>query len=318
MVFWLRKYTPNKSTEVLCEGDIEIIHEWFQNFAKGVKQSPLLIVGLTGIGKTTLIKLLAKENNLTIMHIPTLKDIPPKSMVTGKIIYHISVYKIDRFFLERILRLVDERISVSSDENIIVETISIGVPIETVENHFTIAYLRYPFLDNNVVERLRDIAKNEGLEVNDEILKDVVQHCGYDIRCSVKMLELVLKYKLFNIKEISEERSIYHSLCDIISEYAVKYFILLIIRNQLKRLAILNISEASKFIEELNAWKQLVETARRYGAFDEILHWSFDVMFLYQVIADKLRLKLKEEVFIDELIHTIRQELNYTDSPLLL
>jgi len=311
---WLRKYSPNRSSEVLCEGDVDTIIKWFQNFAKGNKQPPLLVIGLPGIGKTTLIKLLAKENNLAIVHIPTLQDIPPKSTITGRIIYHISIYRLEEYFIKELLKLMKNRIN-TSDENIIVETTSVKVPRETLKKLFIVARLRPSPLDD-IARRLKSIVEKEGLKADEELIKDIIRYYDYDIRSAIQVLELILRYRLSSIKEMFIGRTAYHSLCDFGLDFIVPY---LILRNLLRRLAVLDSSQTFRFISELIVWKSLIENARIHYLSNEICHWELSFLYLYQSIINKSQLKLgKEKLLIDEFIYTIQQELNYGGLPFLL
>ena len=69
-IFWIDKYTPLKTSDIDSNRSIIIeIKNWLNNFYKKDSNSCCVILGVHGIGKTLIAKLLVKEWELFIAQV---------------------------------------------------------------------------------------------------------------------------------------------------------------------------------------------------------------------------------------------------------
>ncbi|NCN86814.1 replication factor C large subunit [archaeon] len=113
MKTWVEKYRPQKFTDIFGQDEaIEKIKTYFEKFPK-VKKKALLLGGSPGIGKTTIVHVLAKETGAEIFELNA-SDLRNKSSMTLKlkpVLEQVSLFNTKK------LILVDEADGVSGTED---------------------------------------------------------------------------------------------------------------------------------------------------------------------------------------------------------
>lgn len=105
MKTWVEKYRPTKFEELIGQDEAIIeIKKYFANFPPKTKKRGILLGGSPGIGKTTLIQVLARENNTEIFEMNA-SDFRNKKAIEEKL---IPVLKQTSLFKENKIILIDE------------------------------------------------------------------------------------------------------------------------------------------------------------------------------------------------------------------
>lgn len=105
MKTWVEKYRPQKFEDLIGqEQAIETIKKYFENFPPKTKKRGILLGGSPGIGKTTMVQVLASEKNAEIFEMNA-SDFRNKKSIEEKL---IPVLKQTSLFKENKIILIDE------------------------------------------------------------------------------------------------------------------------------------------------------------------------------------------------------------------
>jgi len=101
---WVTKYRPKTFSEIVGqEEQIKIVKNYFENFPK-VKKKAILLTGYPGVGKTTLVEVLAKETNSEIFELNA-SDFRSKKLMHEKL---LPVLEQTSLFGKNKIILIDE------------------------------------------------------------------------------------------------------------------------------------------------------------------------------------------------------------------
>ncbi|MFN6992318.1 MAG: replication factor C large subunit, partial [Fervidobacterium sp.] len=217
---WVDKYSPKKLIEVVGQDKaVEAFLRWFKKWEP--KSKVLLFHGPPGVGKTSLLQAVAKENNLDLIELNASNYRTASQIrdVIGKSMKQKSLFKKGKIFV------IDEIDGLASQEDKggIAELTSIIKdsyhPIVLISNDPWSAKLRplrsycqlvqfgkVPFW--SILKRLQTICQNEGMKYDIEVLKFIAKMADGDLRSAINDLEMISRgkkeLKMDDIKSINQ------------------------------------------------------------------------------------------------------------------
>jgi DNA polymerase III delta prime subunit len=245
---WTEKYRPSKIDDIYLP---PIIKNKIVNIIKEKNMPNLILVGPPGIGKSSAIKIIAKElygkyYNDAVLELGLLDDRGIKFMqndIQNFCKTKISYYKKDEDIYPKYKLIIfdeaDNVISRVQDQ--------IGIIMENFSNQIRFAFTcndsaeigesvqtkcliwKYSYLSQDlVIERLKGICKKEKVEYTDSSLKKISDLSGGDLRAAINKLELVY-HKYENIQD-----DYVRKLCNSPQDIIIKNLFNCIINKKLK------------------------------------------------------------------------------------
>jgi len=215
---WIRKYSPNKISEVIAQDSVmSLLKSFIQNF-KNQKKKAVLIYGPSGIGKTSSIYALANELNLEIIEMNA-SDFRNKEQiisVAGAASQQMSLFGKSKLILIDELDGVAGRQDfggVKAIEKLITET---KFPlIMTANDPFDKKFssvrkktemIQFKLLEvNDIYEILKNICKKENIKYQEDILKRIARRNGGDARAAINDLQILAgSDKILNKDSVDE------------------------------------------------------------------------------------------------------------------
>lgn len=216
-MIWVEKYRPKKFEEIVGQDDIiEKVKTYFSSFPK-VKKKAILLSGSAGIGKTTLVQVLSKENDLEIFELNA-SDFRNKSSLLEKL---KPVLEQSSLFKRNKIILIDEVDGISSvkDRGGVTELVRLieksPYPIILTANDAwgkklsdlrkKVDILELHEISPAIVKTvLKKILANEGRKITLSILNKIAINSKGDLRSAINDLESVSFVE--NLEEIEIDK----------------------------------------------------------------------------------------------------------------
>ena len=215
-MLWVDKYRPKSFDEVVGnKKEIGIILNWVDNWKNGNSQPPLLLVGPAGTGKTTMAHLTANEFSEYIelnasdkrsydILMNTIGESSTTRSLFGenkKLIIMDEVDGIHGTNDSGGTRALNKIIKESKQPIIMMANDFYSKRLATIKNNATVIKMRR--LDYRAINKfLREvILKNEGIQVNNEVLLKLSKRSSGDLRSAINTLQALVD----NGGELTEE-----------------------------------------------------------------------------------------------------------------
>jgi len=200
---WAEKYRPKTLEEVVGNRVAkEELKRWIEDYISGRERKPVILVGPPGCGKTTMAKALGRDYNFDVIELNASDN--RSAEIIRSIVGSASGSK--SILGRRILVLLDEvdGISGTGDKGGLKEILKIVKtarnPIIMTANDIYKPSLKplreiskvinlRPVPTSTILSLLKKIARNEGLEVDEETLKVIAKHAEGDLRAAINDLE---------------------------------------------------------------------------------------------------------------------------------
>jgi replication factor C large subunit len=213
----IEKYKPKSLSEVVGQKSlIESIVQWLGNWKP---KKALLLYGPTGIGKTLIPELIAKENKFNLVEISASDDnltsyvrdvlVPASkesSLFNKRLIMIDDLETIkDRGVVAEIINLVKE----SSTPIIITSNNAYDEKLRTLRNYCVLVKANR-VSSISIGKYLSMIVAKEGIHVGDEMVARIAKDSDGDIRSAINDLEAIGKNPEFGLRD--RERDIFKTL----------------------------------------------------------------------------------------------------------
>jgi len=198
---WTEKYRPSRLSLMVGNENARLsLYHWLKNWKQGIK--PALLLGPPGIGKTTVIHILAKEFNYTVWEFNA-SDIRNKQGLETKLsplFTHSSLYDENKLiFLDEVdgifpryehgaIDYIDKITKNSKIPIILAANFSDNQSIlKLFRKCTTIQFFRVP---NNLIKLyLQHIMSKENLEYSDVVINEVLENSNGDLRAAINNLQ---------------------------------------------------------------------------------------------------------------------------------
>jgi len=207
----IKRYSPKSSDEIIGQSDaITQLSSFILNYKKQKKKA-VLLYGPPGTGKTSSVYALATQHGLEVFEINA-SDYRNKEQIQNKLGSAINQYSL--FRKEKIILVDDiDGLSGTKDRGALPEIIklmqkSIFPIVMTVQNpyHQKLSSIRQkttliefqPVSSKDVFSLLKEIAKKEKLNFDEDILKSVSRKCAGDLRAALVDMEILSSMKAFS------------------------------------------------------------------------------------------------------------------------
>ena len=189
------RYKPTKIEEIVGHRTaLETITNFVKNYKPG---KALLLTGTTGIGKTLIGEIIAKDQDLTLTSVHSSELAEIKKIK--------SASQLMSLFGKKKIILIDE-VDNSSNKNTITEIISVikmskfpiiltadnayNRKLKTLRNYVDMVQMRR-ITGYSLIKKLREITNSEEVEVSDEILQLIANNANGDLRSAINDLQIL-------------------------------------------------------------------------------------------------------------------------------
>ncbi|MBI4163949.1 MAG: replication factor C large subunit, partial [Candidatus Aenigmarchaeota archaeon] len=208
-ILWVDKYKPQKLEELSGQNKAATqIANWITTWKQG---RSLLICGPTGTGKSLIPEIIAKEKNFQFIHLNA-------NEVSTEFVEEITnSSKSKSFFHKGKLILVDEVEGFSGRDRGIMSSV---LELVKQSKYPVILISGDPYLPKlasvkeyceivkfdkiavpSITKKMKDICKKEGVDADEEVLKNIAKFSGGDIRSAITDLQVVCMAK----KKLTQE-----------------------------------------------------------------------------------------------------------------
>lgn len=206
-MLWVNKYQPKTFKDVLGNNKQKVeIQKWVNEWKKGNSAPALLLVGPAGTGKTTMAHIIAKEFSEFIEL--NASDKRSKDVIMGTVGESSSTMSL--FGENKKLIIMDEvdglqgnqdrggaaalnKIIKDSKQPIVMMANDFySKQIATIKNNAKVIKMQ-KIRSPTINAALRKILKNEGVEVNPDILKKLAKRSNGDMRSAINTLQVIVE-----------------------------------------------------------------------------------------------------------------------------
>ncbi|VVB74572.1 Replication factor C large subunit [uncultured archaeon] len=211
------KYVPKNFEEFI--GNVEIVERaiaWAKVWQEGTRQKPLFLYGASGVGKTALAFLIAKEMGWQLfeMNASDLRDKESIEKIAGAATSNSSLFGGKR------LILLDEVDGLQSQDrggagainsiikeanNPVILTANDAYDKKLVSLRTTTEMLEFKKINYlSIAKHLRGVAAKENIEFDEEAVKELAKNCGGDMRSALLDIQsLAPKVTIENVRALS-------------------------------------------------------------------------------------------------------------------
>src|SRR3989338_161220 len=196
---WIEKYKPARLEELAGQNKaVEQVVNWLNSWKQG---KGLLLCGPTGVGKSLIPQILAKERGLQFIHVNA------DDVSTEFITEVITSSKSKSFFHKGKLIVVDEVEGFSGRERGVMSAV---LDLVKQSTYPVIIISQDPYIPKlssvkeycdivkfdkiavpSIVKKLKEICKKEAIEAEDDVLKNLAKFSGGDIRSAITDFQIV-------------------------------------------------------------------------------------------------------------------------------
>ena len=202
-MLWTDKYRPQELSEVVGnKKEIKIITDWVSQWKNGNPQTPLLLVGPPGIGKTTLAEIIAKDFSESIelnasdkrsqdVIRSTIGESSSSRSLFGDEYKLIILDEVDGIHGTNDrggVRAIGEIIKNSQHPMILIANDFYSKRLQSIKPKCTVIKMKKARW-NSISALLRRIAKAEGVEVEPAALKEIAVKSQGDVRSAINTLQ---------------------------------------------------------------------------------------------------------------------------------
>ena len=242
----IEKYRPKRTVEVV--GQKIIIQKIIEYLKKWKPGKALLLYGPTGIGKTLIVEIIAKENKFNLLEINAsdknltsyIKEVLLPASKEGSLLNKrlILIDEIDSFSDRGAIAEIIKIIKQSAHPIIMTANNAYDNKLRTLRNYCIL--LRVNRIPVNMIEReLNKIAFKEKIKINRDMIRNIAVNSDGDMRSAINDLEVSSKDTELGIRD--REKDIFKTLKTIFQS------------NDLKK-ALQAIDESDKDIDEIFWW----------------------------------------------------------------
>jgi len=211
------KYVPKNFEEFI--GNVEIVERaiaWAKVWNEGTRQKPLFLYGASGVGKTALAFLIAKEMGWQLfeMNASDLRDKDSIERIAGAATSNSSLFGGKRLILldevdglqsqdrggagaiNSIIKEANNPVILTANDAYDKKLVSLRTSTEMLE------FKKINYL--SIAKHLREIAAKENIEFDEAAVKELAKNCGGDMRSALLDIQsLAPKVTMENVKALS-------------------------------------------------------------------------------------------------------------------
>jgi replication factor C large subunit len=204
----VEKYKPKRLVEIVGQKIIiQKITDYLKNWKPG---KALLLYGPTGIGKTMMVEVIAKENRFNLTEINNtdkdvvsyIKEVILPSAKEGSLFNKrlILIDEVDSFSDRGIIAEIIKIIKESANPVILTASNAYDIKLRALRNYCIVT--RVNRIPVNIIEReLKRIAFREKINIKEEMIRRIAADADGDIRAAINDLESFSKDSEFGIRD---------------------------------------------------------------------------------------------------------------------
>jgi len=215
LILWVEKYRPKKLDEIIGQTSaIKQIKDWIEDVKKGTVRKALLLYGPPGTGKTSAAHAIANELDFDAIEINA-----SETSAGEKLRSIISNLGAPSLFGRNRLIIIDEADALSSSEakeiaRLAEKLVSMCPIVITVNDMYRnvppeIRKISEPVKFNRlrwttIRSVLASIAREEGIDMSTEVLKEIAVNASGDLRAAINDLQAICQGSMDLVSEIGK------------------------------------------------------------------------------------------------------------------